>query len=106
MQRRFERRLWTFILTLLLLGGGAPSLPTAVRADMASGETSPPPGPDAGDPDWPTKPTGSAPKVGPPRGVNQPAHDTYASRTSQMVLWMKWTIRVAYASTWRLFFRY
>jgi hypothetical protein len=106
MQRRFERRLWTLILTLLLLGGGSVSLPTAVRADFAPGETGNPPAPDAGDPDFPQGPKGGMTKVGPPRGVNSPTGETYVSRTGRMVLWMKWTFRVAYASTWRIFFRY
>lgn len=106
MQRRFERTLWTVILSLLLLGGGSLSLPTVVRADYAPGDTSTPPTPDSGDPDFPQGPKGGTTKVGPPKGVNTPSGETYVSRTSRMVQWMKWTFRALSASTWRIFFRY
>ena len=106
MQRRFERTLWTLILSLLLLGGGSLSLPTAVRADYAGEPIPGTPAPDSGDPDFPQGPKPASSKLGPPRGVNTPTGDTYASRTSRMLQWMKWTLRVAYGSTWRFFFRY
>ena len=104
MQRRFDRKLWTLILSLLLACGSV-SVPTYVRADLA-GDSPPagPPAPDAGDPDYPAGPKGNLTKVGPPRGVNNPARDSFAARTS-WVTWLKWTIRVAYGSTWRVFFR-
>ena len=105
MQRRFDRKLWTFILTLLLACGSV-SVPTYVRADLA-GDAPPsgPPAPDAGDPDSPQGPKPAASKVGPPKGANNPAADTYAPPASRWALWMKWAIRVAYGSTWRIFFR-
>jgi hypothetical protein len=106
MQRRFDRRLWTLILSMLLACGSL-SVPTYVRADLAGGENNSPgtPPPDGGDPDWPTSPpTGRNMKAGPPKGVNGPSRDAYQARTS-WVMWMKWTIRVAYGSTWRVFFR-
>lgn len=106
MQRRFDRKLWTLILSLLLACGTV-SMPTYVRADLAGGDTNAPgaPPPDGGDPDWPT---GGAPgrnmKAGPPKGANVPAQNAYEART-RWVTWMKWAIRVAYGSTWRVFFR-
>lgn len=103
MQRRIDRRLWTLILSLLLLGGGSFSLPTAVRADFAPGDTSTPPPPEGGDPDWPDRPTGRQVKQGPPKGAGSPAQ-AYQARTS-WVTWMKWTIRVAYGSIWRVISR-
>lgn len=107
MQRRFDRKLWTLILSLLLAWGSL-SGPTYVRADVAGGETSVPsaPPPDGGDPDWPNAggPSGKNLKPGPTKGANGPAQDAYQART-RWVTWMKWVIRVAYGSTWRVFFR-
>jgi len=105
MQRRFDRKLWTLILSLML-ACGALSAPTYVRADLA-GDSPPagPPAPDAGDPDYPQGPKGNMSKVGPPKGANNPSADGYVSRTSRWVTWMKMVIRVAYGSTWRVFFR-
>ena len=104
MQRRFDRRLWSLILSLLLLGGSM-AAPTYVRADFAPGEPGTPPPPEGGDPDWPdNKPTGKSVKVGPPRGVSSPVAGGITPRT-HWVTWVKWTIRVAYGSTWRVFFR-
>ncbi len=106
MQRRFDRRLWSLILALFLACGSL-SVPTYVRADLAGGEGNTPgaPGPDAGDPDFPQGPKGNMTKVGPPKGANNPSQDLFPSRSSQWVTWMKWAIRVAYGSTWRVFFR-
>ena len=106
MRRRFDRRLWTLILSLLLLGGGSLSLPTYLRADQAPSDPAPTPPPDGGDPDWPQGPQSKSPKPGPSRGAGNPTGDSYAARNSRMVQWMKWTFRVAYGSTWRIFFRY
>lgn len=105
MQRRFDRKLWTLILSLLLACGSV-SVPTYVRADLA-GDIGPsgPPAPDAGDPDYPAGPKGNMNKVGPPKGANNPSQDASAFRASRWVMVMKWAIRVAYGSTWRVFFR-
>ena len=106
MRRRFDRRLWTLILSLLLLGGGSFSLPTYVSADSAPRDPVAPPPPDGGDPDWPTGPQNKSPRPGPARGAGNPTGDSYAARQGRMVLWMKWTFRVAFGSTYRIFFRY
>ena len=105
MQRRFDRRLWPFILSLLLACGSV-SVPTHVRADIAAGGDAPgTPPPDAGDPDWPTSPPPSRNvKPGPGKGAISPIPSASPTRAN-WVTWLKWTIRMAYGSTWRVFFR-
>lgn len=106
MRRRFDRRLWTLILSLLLVGGASLTSPTFVRADLASGESQPAaPPPDGGDPDWPQGPQGKSPKPAPTRGAGSSAGDSYRARNIR-IQWVKWALRVAYVSTYRIFFRY
>src|SRR5689334_3970689 len=101
MQRRFDRKLWTLILSLLLACGSV-SVPTYTRADVASGGDVPGnPPPDAGDPDWPASPpAGRNLKPGPGKGANTQTQGGYQARTN-WVTWMKLVIRMAYGSTWR-----
>jgi hypothetical protein len=108
MRRKAHNRLWTIILTLLLCGASAVSMPRVVRAEISPGETGPPPPPDpqAGDPDWPTG-GARAPKPGSTRGGIQPGarSDAAAARQDRFSVWM-FKVRMAFAAAFRVFFRF
>ena len=106
MRRRFDRRLWTLILSLFLIGGGSLSLPGAVRADITPTDPAPGPPPDGGtgDPDWPQGPARS-PKPGPTRGASNPSRENSQARRGGMLQWMKWSFGVVYGSIYRILFR-
>jgi hypothetical protein len=107
MRRKAHKRLWTLILTLILCTANVVSLPTSVRAGVTPGETAPPgpPSPGAGDPDVPVG-SAPAPKAGTPRGFNQGAaqQDIAAARRGQLSVWMM-KVRMAFAASFRVFFR-
>ena len=105
MRRKAEHRLWTLLLTLLLLGGSTVSVPRIVQAGTTPGEPAPPvpPDPTAGDPDWPS---GKAPKPSPGVGLRQPGstRDTPVQRKDRTFSWL-WSVRVAFSGLFRIFFR-
>ena len=107
MRRRASNRLWTFILMLLLFGTSAASLPGIVRADFVPGDPVPgaPPDPQAGDPDWPAG-VARNPKPGSTRGAYQSGtpRDIMSVRHGRLSVWFKF--RMAFAATFRAFFRF
>ena len=105
MRLRFDRKLWTLILSLILLGGGSLTSPPQVRADFAPGEPAPPAPPDGGigDPDWPQSPGRQMKPSTKGGGHATPAGNI--TRPRGFAMWMKWSFRVAYGSIYRLIFR-
>jgi hypothetical protein len=108
MRRKALNRLWTVLITLLLCGATAASLPGRVWADQYPGDPAPPgpPNPGAGDPDWPSQ-GGRTPKPGPIHGSVTPDVQRPRAATRQdalNALWFK--VRMALSAGFRVFFRF
>ena len=108
MRRKAHNRLWPLLLTLLLVGASAMSVPSFVRAELSQGETPlpPPPNPSGGDPDVPVG-SAPAPKPGTGRGLSQPGTSSQfgVARSTQLSVWML-RVRMAIAAAFRVFFRF
>ncbi len=101
-------RLFTLILALSLVGGGMATMSLPARADVAPGQSDPPPGPDenTGDPDWPDGGAAKTPRSGPPRGSMNPGYRSITiDRPGYGAKWM-WGFRTAFTILYRSFFRF
>jgi hypothetical protein len=99
-------RLWSLLLALALVASGTAITPRSIWADEYPGEPAPSPAPDTGtgDPDWPDSPSAKSPKPSPVRGVGGPG-----PREQVQVTWSGkwvWGFRMAFASVYRIFFRF
>ena len=109
MRRNAHNRMWTLLFTLLLCVASTVSLPSHLRADVVpSSDPAPPtpPDPQGGDPDWPTN-IGHSPKPGAARGRNLAVArgNNAAARRDQFSVWMI-RVRMAFATGFRVFFRF
>lgn len=108
MRRKVHNRLWTLIFTLLLCTASAVSMAGYARAEMTPVSDPPPtggpPGPQAGDPDWPDG-VARTPKPGPTRGVNQPGgqRNSAVGRANWFSVWMM-KVRMAFGAGFRVLF--
>jgi hypothetical protein len=108
MRRKAHNRLWTIVFTLLLCTASAVSMAGYARAEMTPVSDPPPtggpPGPQAGDPDWPDGGAARSPRPGPARGVSQPSgQNGAAARPSWLSVWMM-KVRMAFLAGFRAFF--